>query len=80
MPVRPTLLHRLASFLFCCFVKIWATCENFLGKYFTAPPAKNCPYAYDGLDVPCEDHFEGDNFSCNWLKEKLVKDQIDVQC
>ena len=27
-----TLLHRLASFLFYCFVKIWATCENFLGK------------------------------------------------
>lgn len=21
-----------------CFVKIWATCENFLGKWFTAPP------------------------------------------
>ena len=38
MPVRPTLLHRLASFLFYCFVKIWA---NSL-----APPlAKNCPYA-----------------------------------
>ena len=29
-----------------CFVKIWATCENFLGKWFTAPLAKNCPYAY----------------------------------
>ena len=23
-----------------CFVKIWATCENFLGKWFTAPPGK----------------------------------------
>ena len=22
------------------FVKIWATCENFLGKWFTAPPGK----------------------------------------
>ena len=21
-----------------CFVKIWATCENFLGKWFTALP------------------------------------------
>ena len=41
MPVRPTLLHRMhvwPSFLFYCFVKIWATCENFLGKWFTAPP------------------------------------------
>ena len=28
------------------FVKIRATCENFLGKWFTAPLAKNFPYAY----------------------------------
>ena len=34
------------SFLFDCFVKIWATCKNFLGEWFTAPLAKNCPYAY----------------------------------
>ena len=34
------------SFLFASFVKIWATCEIFLGKWFTAPPAKNFPYAY----------------------------------
>ena len=26
-----------------CFVKIWATCENFLGKWFTAPPDKKLP-------------------------------------
>ena len=26
------------SFLFDSFVKIWDTCENFLGKWFTAPP------------------------------------------
>ena len=32
------------------------------------------------LVMVCEYHFEGDNFSCNWLKEKLVKDQFDVQC
>ena len=31
------------------FAKIWATCDNFLGKWFTAPPpAKNFPYAYEG--------------------------------
>ena len=47
MPVRPILLHR-PSFLFDCFVKIWATCKNFLGKWFTPPPwAKNSPYMYD---------------------------------
>ena len=31
------------SFLFYCFVKIWATCENFFGKWFTAPPGKKLP-------------------------------------
>ena len=31
------------SFLFYCFVKFWATCENFLGKWFTAPPGKKLP-------------------------------------
>ena len=25
------------------FVKIWATCDNFLGKWFTAPPGKKFP-------------------------------------
>ena len=28
------------SFLFDSFVKIWDTCENFLGKWFTSPPGK----------------------------------------
>ena len=31
------------SFLFDSFVKIWATCEIFLGKWFTAPPGKKIP-------------------------------------
>ena len=35
------------SFLFDCFLKIWATCEKFLGKWFTAPLAKNCPYDFE---------------------------------
>ena len=34
------------SFLFDSFVKIWATCVIFLGKWFTAPLAKNFLYAY----------------------------------
>ena len=34
---RPMLLHHLASFLFYCFVKIWATCKNFLGKVYRPP-------------------------------------------
>ena len=31
------------SFLVYSFVKIWATCEMFLGKWFTAPPGKKFP-------------------------------------
>ena len=31
------------SFLFYCFVKIWATWENFLGKELNAPPGKKLP-------------------------------------
>ena len=31
------------SFPFYCFVKIWATCENFLDKWFTASPGKKLP-------------------------------------
>ena len=48
MPVRPTLLHRLASFLFYCFVKIWAkfgqnllfrkTLLEFFGQIVYRPP------------------------------------------
>ena len=34
---------RWPSFLFDSFVKIWATCEMFLGKWFTAPPGKKFP-------------------------------------
>ena len=31
------------SFLSDSFIKIWATCEIFLGKWFTAPPGKKFP-------------------------------------
>ena len=34
------------SFLFVdCFVKIWATCDNFLGKWFSAPSGKKLKIA-----------------------------------
>lgn len=32
-----------------------------------------------GLEVPCEYHFQGDDFSCNWLKQKLMKEEFDPQ-
>ena len=38
-PVRPMLLQYDPRF-FSTLVKIWDTCENFLGKWFTAPPGK----------------------------------------
>ena len=37
------LLQLWLSFLFDSFVKIWATCEMSLGKWFTAPPGKKFP-------------------------------------
>ena len=32
-----------------------------------------------GLEVPCEYHFQGDDYSCNWLKQKLMKEEFDPQ-
>ena len=31
-----------------------------------------------GLELPCEFKFQGENFSCDWLKEKLKKENFDV--
>ena len=31
-----------------------------------------------GLKLPCESKFQGDKFSCDWLKEKLKKKNFDV--
>ena len=31
-----------------------------------------------GLEVPCEYQFNGDTFSCDWLKEKLTKEKFKV--
>ena len=39
------------SFLFDSFVKIWATYQIFLGKWFTVPLAKNFPYAYPKMGI-----------------------------
>ena len=38
MPVRPTLLHRLASFLFYCFVKNLGNLREFFGANSLPPP------------------------------------------
>ena len=32
-----------------------------------------------GLEVPCEYYFQGDNFLCNWFKQKLMKEEFDLQ-
>ena len=31
-----------------------------------------------GLELPCEFKFQGDKYSCDWLKEKLKKENFDV--
>ena len=33
-----------------------------------------------GLEVPCEDIFEGDSFSSGWLQAKLITEVFDVHC
>ena len=32
-----------------------------------------------GLEIPCEFHYAGDEFSINWLKKKLKKEGFDVK-
>ena len=66
MPVRPMLLHR-PSFLFDCFVKIWATCKLFLGKWFTAPPGKKLPVRlwYDSCTISA--NYKKKNFLPHFL-------------
>ena len=39
------------SFPFDYFVKVWATWNNFLGKWFTAHRGKKCPYAYGSVSI-----------------------------
>ena len=43
MPVQPMLLHCMALVSFWLFCKNWATCKNFSGKWFTAPPGRKLP-------------------------------------
>ena len=31
-----------------------------------------------GLELPCEFRFQGDKYSCDWLEEKLKKENFDV--
>ena len=31
-----------------------------------------------GLELPCQYHFKGDTFSCDWLKEKLQQGPFEV--
>ena len=31
------------------------------------------------LEIPCKFHFTGDEFSINWLKEKLKKEGFDAK-
>ena len=47
MPVRPTLLHRMALVSFLLFHKNLDNLREFFEQIvYPPPPAKNCPYAY----------------------------------
>ena len=51
------------SFLFDSFVKIWDTCENILGKWFTAPPGKQFPVRlWEGIGLVCTRRFSFHKF------------------
>ena len=60
------------SFLFDCFVKIWATCKNFLGKWVTAPPGRKLPVRL-WLNVhtnnPKDNAFLWETLFSHWLKK-----------
>ena len=48
MPVRPTLLHRMALVSFLLFRKNLGNLREFFGQMVYRPPlAKNFPYAYE---------------------------------
>ena len=32
-----------------------------------------------GVELLCEFKFQGDSFSCNWLKDKLKKEKYDLE-
>ena len=32
----------------------------------------------DGLEIPCVYEFQGDHFSCDWLRNKLDTENFDV--
>ena len=47
MPVRPTLLHRMALVSFLRFRKNLGKLREFFGQMvYRSPGKKNCPYAY----------------------------------
>ena len=51
------------SFLFDSFVNIWDTCENILGKWFTAPPGKQFPVRlWEGIGLVCTRRFSFHKF------------------
>ena len=47
------------------------------GKVVVAGKKVNRGGGY-GLEIPCEYEFKGDNFSCNWLKDKMQYEKYDI--
>ena len=61
-PVQPMLFQYGPRF-FSTLVKIWDTCENILGKWFTAPPGKQFPVRlWEGIGLVCTRRFSFHKF------------------
>ena len=44
-------MHHMSLLSFCLLRKNLGNFREFLGKWFTASPTKNCPYTYDDIHV-----------------------------
>ena len=67
------------SVLFDSFVKIWATCEMFLGKWFTATPGKTIPVRDDSQERFLAQHSVALLEQC-WNHSKQCPNSVATMC
>ena len=66
------------SFLFDSFVKIWDTCENFLGKWFTAPPGKK--FLVRLWLPPCRTSIKGNSWTQHEMETMKAPWSMSAKC
>ena len=78
MPVRPTLLHRMALVSVLLFRKNLGNLREFFGQMVYRPPlAKNCPYAYvEESNIETHD-CEFWNFFSIWNQNQMDENHTD---